>query len=125
MGQLQKVQEWLFCLLPPIAAYELFESMEQGIFKLLCQLFCFLPRIMRRSGSLGFPSKKPLRGSALLWLLAGPSRHCLGRIKTKVYFIPWERSGSVVECLTRDREAAGSSITGVTALWSLSKTHIS
>ena len=31
-----------------------------------------------------------------------------------------ERSGSVVECLTRDRRAAGSSLTGVTAL-SLSK----
>ena len=29
-----------------------------------------------------------------------------------------ERSGSVVECLTRDRRAAGSSLTGVTALWS-------
>ena len=27
-----------------------------------------------------------------------------------------ERSGSVVECLTRDRGAAGSSLTGVTAL---------
>ena len=27
-----------------------------------------------------------------------------------------ERSGSVVECLTRDLEAAGSSLTGVTAL---------
>ena len=36
-----------------------------------------------------------------------------------------ERSGSVVECLTRDRRAAGSSLTGVTALWSLSKTHLS
>ena len=36
-----------------------------------------------------------------------------------------ERSGSVVECLTRDREAAGLSLTGVTALWSLSKTHLS
>ena len=35
-----------------------------------------------------------------------------------------ERSGSVVECLTGDREAAGSSLTGVTALWSLSKTHL-
>ena len=35
-----------------------------------------------------------------------------------------ERSGSVVECLTRDRRAAGSSLTGVTALWSLSKTHL-
>ena len=36
-----------------------------------------------------------------------------------------ERSGSVVECLTRDGRAAGSSLTGVTALWSLSKTHLS
>ena len=27
-----------------------------------------------------------------------------------------ERSGSVVECLTRDRRAVGSSLTGVTAL---------
>ena len=36
-----------------------------------------------------------------------------------------ERSGSVVECLTRDRGAAGLSLTGVTALWSLSKTHLS
>ena len=34
-------------------------------------------------------------------------------------------SGSVVECLTGDREAAGLSLTGVTALWSLSKTHLS
>ena len=36
-----------------------------------------------------------------------------------------ERSGSVVECLTRDRRATGSSLTGVTVLWSLSKTHLS
>ena len=36
-----------------------------------------------------------------------------------------ERNGSVVECLTRDRRAAGSSLTGITALWSLSKTHLS
>ena len=33
--------------------------------------------------------------------------------------------GLVVECLTRDRRAAGSSLTSVTALWSLSKTHLS
>ena len=39
--------------------------------------------------------------------------------------VPRERSGSVVECLTRDRRVAGSSLTGVTALWSLSKTHLS
>ena len=37
----------------------------------------------------------------------------------------WERSDAVVECFTRDRRAAGSSLTGVTALWSLSKTHLS
>ena len=30
------------------------------------------------------------------------------------YMILSERSGSVVECLTRDRRAAGSSLTGVT-----------
>ena len=36
-----------------------------------------------------------------------------------------EGSGSVVECLTRDRRAAGLSLTGVTALLSLSKTHLS
>ena len=38
-------------------------------------------------------------------------------------FIYSEHSGSVVECLTRDRRAVGSSLTGVTVLWSLSKTH--
>ena len=37
----------------------------------------------------------------------------------------WERSGSVVECLTRDQRAGGWSLTSVTALWSLSKTHLS
>ena len=31
----------------------------------------------------------------------------------------------VVECLTRDRGAAGLSLYGVTALWTLSKTHLS
>ena len=31
-----------------------------------------------------------------------------------------EHSGSVVECLTGDKGAAGLSLTGVTALWSLS-----
>ena len=35
-----------------------------------------------------------------------------------------ERSGSVVECLNCDRGGAGSSLIGVTALWSLSKTHL-
>ena len=36
-----------------------------------------------------------------------------------------EPSGSVVEFLTRDRGAPGSSLTGVTMLGSLSKTHLS
>ena len=36
-----------------------------------------------------------------------------------------QQRGSVVECLTRDREAAGSSLTNVIALWSMSKTHLS
>ena len=36
-----------------------------------------------------------------------------------------ERSGSQVECSTRDQGATGSSLIGVTALWSLSKTHLS
>ena len=36
-----------------------------------------------------------------------------------------ESGSSVVEYLTRDRGAAGPSLTGVTALWSLSKTHLS
>ena len=36
-----------------------------------------------------------------------------------------ECSGSVVERLTRDQESVGLSLTGVTALWSLSKTYLS
>ena len=36
-----------------------------------------------------------------------------------------ECSDSVVECLTRDQRVAGSSLTGVISLWSLSKTHLS
>ena len=36
-----------------------------------------------------------------------------------------EHSGSVVECLTVDRGAVGSSLTGITVLWSLNKTHLS
>ena len=39
--------------------------------------------------------------------------------------LSWERSGSVVECLTWDRRAAGLNLTGVTVLWSLSKTQLS
>ena len=46
------------------------------------------------------------------------------RRQTVISNLDRERSGSVVECLTRDREAGGSSLT-VTGLWSLSKTHLS
>ena len=50
-------------------------------------------------------------------------------VQAQIFLKPFigerERSSSVVECLTRDRRAAGSSLTGVTALWSLSKTHLS
>ena len=38
--------------------------------------------------------------------------------------VDMEHSGSVVVCLTQDQEAAGSSLNGVTAFWSLSKTHL-
>ena len=44
---------------------------------------------------------------------------------THLLLLEGERSGSVEECLTRDRVAVGSSLTGVTALWSLSKTILS
>ena len=45
---------------------------------------------------------------------------------TQYYIIIfWEGSGSMVECLTGDGGAVGSSLTGITVLWSLSKTHLS
>ena len=46
-------------------------------------------------------------------------------LDNKYHYLTRERSGSVVECLTRDRRAASLSLTGATALWSLSKTHLS
>ena len=36
-----------------------------------------------------------------------------------------ERSGSVIVCLTQGRRVGSSSLTGVKALWSLRKTHLS
>ena len=51
--------------------------------------------------------------------------NCLQRLIYKMESSRLERSGSVIECLTRDGGAAGLSLTGVTALWSLSKTHLS
>ena len=57
-----------------------------------------------------------------------PQNHtylCLAIETLTLHLISMERSGSVVECLTRDRGVVGSSLTGVTVLWSLSKTHLS
>ena len=53
------------------------------------------------------------------------SPHPHNMLQSSHYGTARERSDSVVQCLTRDRGAAGSSLTGVTALWSLSKTHYS
>ena len=39
----------------------------------------------------------------------------LDATKSDFLMTRWERSGSVVECLARDQEAVGSSLTGVTA----------
>ena len=67
-------------------------------------------------------------GHQLFWLLKYVSTLCI-LMDSSFWFdtinLDRERSGSVVECLTRDRRAAGSSLTGVTVLWSLSKTHLS
>ena len=49
----------------------------------------------------------------------------LGSTKQQVKCLAGRRSDSVVECLTGDCGAAGASLTGVTAMWSLSKTHLS
>ena len=84
-------------------------------------------------------------GKRELFALLGLSSWCLVTVVWFFLAVPWvclqfncdcvtswsyslflrERSGSVVECLSRDRGAAGSSLTGVTALWSLSKVHLS
>ena len=60
-----------------------------------------------------------------LKLLVGQPQQIWIQTFDKDSILEWEGSGSVVEYLTRDREAAGSSLTCVTALWSLSKTHLS
>ena len=63
-----------------------------------------------------------LSGKAIKRIPLNPkSQHFNKKITREVR----EHSGSVVECLTRDQRAVGSSLTGVTALWSLSKAHLS
>ena len=44
--------------------------------------------------------------------------------KAPVSSLIYPLRSSVVECLTWDRRAVGLSLTGITALWSLSKTHL-
>ena len=48
------------------------------------------------------------------------AQFCTGDTGTTLEYVQ-----SVTINSTRDRRAAGSSLTGVTALWSLSKTHLS
>ena len=61
----------------------------------------------------------------------GAQKNCLIEtvlLSTHNICLGWEKKNigsTVVECLTRDRGAAGSRLSGVTALWSLSKTHLS
>ena len=76
-----------------------------------------------------FPDESTGRIRLNLWILFTVTElyHASwGKIFVKTSIEEWrERSGSVVECLTRDRGAMGSSLTDVTALWSLSKTYLS
>ena len=83
------------------------------------------------SGKFGLASGKS-QGNVREFFLSSLYEPCLKRLLKKYtkYRSQWsivarERCGSVVECLARDRGAAGWSLTGVTALWSLSQTHLS
>ena len=62
-------------------------------------------------------------GPSLLLCFQEFGRHHVWQLILYVQSV-WERSGSVVECLTRDRGAAGSSLTGVTALCPLARSLI-
>ena len=67
------------------------------------------------------------KASGLDGLSARVLKECSDEISPilELIFNVRENSGSIVECLTRDRRTAGSSLTGVTTLWFLSKTHLS
>ena len=52
---------------------------------------------------------------------AGLELHCFTYMCQQYCY----NGSAVAQCLTRDQRAAGSSLTGVTALCSLSKTHLS
>ena len=49
-------------------------------------------------------------------LYLGKENVVIFNFQLRLLALSWERRGSVVECLTRARGAAGSSLTGVTAL---------
>ena len=64
-----------------------------------------------------------VKAHARLCICTGSPESLHGHVCDKNHFQPG--SSSVVEWLTRYRGAVGTSLTGVTALWSLSKTHLS
>ena len=63
--------------------------------------------------------------SKTLILLHDPNKALMNNFQSVPYNPQNLLCQSVVECLTQDRGAGGSSLTGVTASWSLSKTHLS
>ena len=94
---------------------------------------------LQKKTKIGFQDRLSLnagqKGSILQYFLPSLSYHLSlrslfcqllsGRLRQVLLYVNRERSGSVVECLTQDGRAVGSSLTVVTALWSLSKTHLS
>ena len=62
--------------------------------------------------------------SIQFYLLLSPYLCFIFLLYLDTYVLGRDRSGSVVEYLTQDRRAAGSSLTGVTALWTLQDTFI-
>ena len=83
----------------------------------LCLLVLSADNLFKRIGPRSGPTKCPAwSGSKLFDIMI---------VFLKFSRRQWEPSDSVVECLTQDRGATGSSHTCSTALWSLSKTHLS
>ena len=96
----------------------------------------FLTSCMKQSDLIPYCLKEHEQTMLQKWWMAGKrstilSQNCqmsIDELKINQWFRRHYNGGcssSVVECLTRDRRAAGSSLTRVTALWSLSKTHLS
>ena len=106
--------------------------MYNGFFLLVREQLTFLKHGIVWYGMVGHGMA---RHDMALWGMVGLSRYAMVRYSMVRLGMVWssivwygqdrEHSGSVVECLTRERRAAGSSLIGVTGLWSLSKTHLS